>query len=396
MSNLFEEVRQLKGEFSQIRQHLHMYPELGLKEYETTKYIKEKLNEYGLETKSYGLDVGVVGFLEGAKPGPDNPDNIVALRADIDALPIKENTGLEYTSKNEGVMHACGHDGHTAILLGTAKYLSENTDKFSGTVMFIFQTGEETLKGAKMMVEAGVLKDIKPEVLVGLHCDPDLDLGQVGIKPGEFMASGDKFIIKVRGTGGHGAYPHKSYDPVVAASNVILSLQGIVSREINALESAVISVCKLEGGVAFNIIPEEVNLIGTARCYKPEIRKMINEKMQRVIEGAVSTFGCDYEFDYQYGVPAVTNEEESTFEVHKAALEVLGEGAVVEIYPRMGSEDFSVLADEVQKSSFFRLGISNPGQKRVVQHNDGFDFNDEAIPYGMGVMVKFVLNNLNK
>ncbi|OWZ85038.1 M20 metallopeptidase family protein [Natranaerobius trueperi] len=392
MSEIFNEIKKMHDEFTEIRRYLHKYPELGLEEYETTKFIKKKLTEYNIDICSYNIETGVVALLEGEQ---NKSDKVVGLRADIDALPMTEKTDLEYSSQNDGIMHSCGHDGHAAILLGVAKYLSENRDKFSGKVKFIFQPGEETLKGAQTLVDNGVLKDPKPDVLVGLHGDPDLTVGKVGVKPNGFMASGDKFHITVKGTGGHGAYPHRSYDPILASSNLVMALQGIVSREINALDSAVISVCIINGGNAFNIIPEEIELKGTARCHTPEVRKQIEEKMERVIKNVVSTYGCDYEFTYEHGVPAVINDEDTTEEVVKAAKEVLSQDSVVDIPARMGSEDFSVLSTNVERSTFFRLGITKPDTPMVSQHNEKFDFNDEAIPYGMSVLTQFVFNQLS-
>lgn len=267
---IFDKARELKKELIKIRQNIHQHPELAFKEIRTTIIIKEELKKLGITLIPLKSETGVYGLLKGEKKSSN--ETVTALRADIDALPIQEQSGVEYQSVNEGIMHACGHDGHTAILLGVAKMLSSMKSDFSGVVKFIFQPAEEVFGGAKMMVEEGVLLNPSVNTIVALHSYPQLEVGKIGIYDGVYMASADKFTIKIVGKGAHGAYPHRSVDPIVTAAQVVVALQVIISREIDALDKAVISICGIKGGRAFNIIPEIVTLVGTVRCHNPELR----------------------------------------------------------------------------------------------------------------------------
>lgn len=310
----------------------------------------------------------------------------------MDALPVVEQTGLAYASRNEGVMHACGHDGHTSVLLGVAKLLTSMRDRFSGKVKLLFQPAEETLGGAKSMVEAGVLENPKVDTVVALHDWPGVETGKIGVFSGAYMASADKFTVKIRGKGGHGAYPHKSSDPVLAAAHAVVAFQDIVSREIDALDHVVISVCSLNGGKAFNVIPEEVTFTGTVRCQNESIRETIGRRMDRIMSGIAMTFGCSYDLEYVDGVPPLINDTGTIDLVVKAAETVLGKGHVVQLdQPAMSSEDFSIMINHVNHGAFFRLGITDPGDNPKVLHNDHFDFNDEALPTGIAVLTQFVL-----
>ena len=300
---------------------------------------------------------------------------------------------MEYQSVNEGILHACGHDGHTAILLGVAKILSSMKNDFSGVVKFIFQPAEEVFGGAKMMVEEGVLVNPSVNTIVALHSYPQLEVGKIGIYDGVYMASADKFTIKIVGKGAHGAYPHKSVDPIVTAAQVVIALQEIVSREINALDKAVISICGIKGGRAFNIIPEIVTLFGTVRCHTPELRNAIKEKMERIIKGVTSAYKCSYHFDYEFCVSQVINTPEINDLIAKAAKESIGEGKVEILdYPAMGSEDFSVYLEKVPNGAFFRLGITDTGKDPLIPHGSLFNFNDEAIPYVVAVLTQLILD----
>ena len=388
---IFDKARELKKELIKIRQNIHQHPELAFKEIRTTTIIKEELKKLGITLIPLKSETGVYGLLKGEKKSSN--ETVTALRADIDALPIQEQSGVEYQSVNEGILHACGHDGHTAILLGVAKMLSSMKSDFSGIVKFIFQPAEEVFGGAKMMVEEGVLVNPSVNTIVALHCYPLLEVGKIGIYDGVYMASADKFSIKIVGKGAHGAYPHKSVDPIVTAAQVVIALQEIISREINALDKAVISICGIKGGRAFNIIPEIVTLFGTVRCHNPELRNAIKEKMERIIKGVTYAYKCSYHFDYEFCVSQVINTPEINDLIAKAAKESLGEGKVEILdYPAMGSEDFSVYLEKVPNGAFFRLGITDPGKDPLIPHSSHFDFNDEAIPYGVAVLTQLILD----
>ena len=323
---IFDKARELKKELIKIRQNIHQHPELAFQEIRTTTIIKEELKKLGITLIPLKSETGVYGLLK-----------------------------VEYQSVNEGILHACGHDGHIAILLGVAKMLSSMKSDFSGVVKFIFQPAEEVFGGAKMMVEEGVLVNPSVNTIVALHCYPLLEVGKIGIYDGVYMASADKFTIKIVGKGAHGAYPHKSVDPIVTAAQVVIALQEIISREINALDKAVISICGIKGGRAFNIIPEIVTLVGTVRCHNPELRNAIKEKMERIIKGVTSAYKCSYHFDYEFCVSQVINTPEINDLIAKAAKESLGEGKVEILdYPAMGSEDFSVYLEKVPNGAFFR------------------------------------------
>lgn len=389
-SEILSKALEIHDYLTRVRHHLHQHPELGMKEYETTAFIRKELETLGIEVVPIQNEVGVLGIIRGEKTGPNT---VTALRADIDALPILEKTGLPYASKNEGVMHACGHEGHTTVLLGAAKLLHSLRDRFSGTVKLIFQPGEETLLGAKSMVAAGVLENPAVDTIVALHAWPQLPVGTIGLWPGPYMASADKFTVKVFGGGGHGAYPHRSRDPLLAATYAVQAVNTIVSREIDAADKVAISVCTIHGGTAFNIIPEEVIFQGTVRCHDNTVRYSIKEKMERIVSGAVAAFGCKYELDYVYGVPPVVNHPDVIDLIRQAAGQAVGEHCAVQLdRPVMGSEDFSCYLEKVPYGAFFRLGVAIPGEEEMRVHNDRFDFSDGALPIGVAVLTQFVLN----
>jgi amidohydrolase len=390
-NEIFQRALELKDYVTQIRRHIHQNPELGMEEYETTALVRKELKEMGIEIIPLNLDVGVLGLLKGEKPGPGS---VIGIRADMDALPILERTGAAYASQKEGIAHACGHDGHTAVLLGTAKLLSQLKDKFSGVIKFIFQPGEETLRGAQSMVDGGLFEH-EPQIdtLIALHAWPWVKVGNIGVWPGSYMASADYFTAKVIGSGGHGAYPHRAKDSLLASCNAVSALQGILSRQIDAADKVVISVCTINGGEAFNVIPEEVTFSGTIRTHNEEVRNTIEKRMEKIIKGAAESYDCAYELDYTYGLPQVVNDPGVTEEIVKAANMALGEGHVEPLPgPVMGSEDFAVLLKHVKKGAFFRLGILRPGEEPISNHNDRFNFNDDAAPYGMAICSQFVLN----
>jgi len=388
-NEIFKQALAIKEEITRLRRHIHQNPELGMKEYQTAALIKKELESYGVEIVPIAMETGVLGIIKGEKAGADT---VTALRADIDALPIIEKTGVPHSSTQEGVMHACGHDGHTAVLLGTAKLLSSLRSQFSGTVKLIFQPAEETLSGAVGMVRAGVLEDPAVDFIVTLHAWPYLEAGKIGIRVGPYHASADYFKARMIGTGGHGGYPHKGTDCLLAATQAVGALQSIVSRQLNAIDNTVLSVCTIHGGTAFNIIPKEVEFSGTIRCHNMTIRNSMKDRMEKIIGNVAAAFGCDYEFEYGLGLPMTVNHPEVTAQLARAATATLGADSVVELAePVMGSEDFAIYQEIVPHSSFIRLGNA-AGGKEIPVHTDQFDFNDDAIPYGMAVLTQFVLD----
>jgi amidohydrolase/hippurate hydrolase len=386
---IFEKAKALKADVTVLRQQIHQNPELGMKEYNTTALIKKELKSYGVEIVPIAAETGVLGIIKGEKTGSDA---VTALRADIDALPILEKTGVPYASANSGAMHACGHDGHTAVLLGTARLLSSMRNQFSGTVKLIFQPGEETLSGAKAMVKAGVLDNPRVESLAALHAWPYLPAGKIGVRVGPYHASADYFKAKIIGTGGHGGYHHKGTDCLLAATEAVGALQSIVSRQLNAIDNTVLSVCTIHGGTAFNIIPTEVEFTGTVRCHNMAIRNSMKDRMDKIIGHVAEAFGCSHEFEYIQGIPMTINDPDVTNQLAEATVQALGEEYLVELAePVMGSEDFSLYQELVPKSAFIRIGNSVDG-KEIPVHTDQFNFNDDAIPYGIAVLTQFVLN----
>ena len=387
--DLFTHAENMKEGLAALRQRIHRNPELGFQERKTTALVKEELLSLGVEVLPLDLESGVVGLLRG---GGSGPDTVTALRSDMDALPVTEKTGVAYASQTPGVMHACGHDGHVAALLGAARLLVGMKDQFSGVVKFLFQPAEELLTGAQTLIKAGCLEDPGVDRIVAVHGWPEIEVGKIGIYPGPYMASADRFEIRVRGAGGHGAYPHRAHDPVLAAAHTVVALQTIVSRETDPLDRAVLSVCTLEAGRAFNVIPDEAVLGGTVRCENERVRKAIQEKMVRVIRGAAAAFGCEGKLEWTGLVPPLVNDAEVSRMIADAAEAVLGPGHVEDLpKPTMGSEDFAVYLEHVAKGAFFRIGLGIPGREPMTLHNDHFDFNDDALPVGVAVLSGFVL-----
>jgi amidohydrolase len=388
---IYSEALSIKEYLTKIRRTIHQYPELGMQEFRTTNLVKKELSNMGVNIIELNSDVGVLGVIKGTK---GESDRVTAFRADMDALPITERTNLPYASKNNGIMHACGHDGHTAILLGAAKLLSNMKHRFSGMIKFIFQPDEENLNGAKLMVEEGVLENPKVDTIIALHCWPPLKTGKIGVWEGPYMASSDKFSIRISGRGGHGAYPHKSVDSVLTAAELVLALQRIVSREIDSFDNVVLSVCTINGGTAFNVIPDEVILTGTVRCQQTNLREVIKSKIERIVQGLANSTGCNYSLDYRFGVSNLVNHFDVVNLVRRATEQVLGKDWIVNLEkPAMSSEDFSVYLDKIPHGAFVRIGNTDSGQEPLLVHSDKFNFNDEAIPMGVSVLTQLALNN---
>jgi amidohydrolase len=389
LRDLLDQAREIEGYLTEIRRRIHANPELGFQETKTTSLIREEISRLGLKIQPLKLETGVGASLKGRAAGPET---VTALRADMDALPITESTGLSYASKNKGIMHACGHDGHVSLLLGAARLLSGLTDRFSGTVKFLFQPAEELLTGARAMIEAGCLRDPVPERIIAAHGWPYIKTGKIGVLTGPAMASADKFQVRLKGRGGHGAYPHRAVDPVLAAAHTVTAMQGIISRETDPLDQAVLSVCTMEAGRAFNVIPGEALLGGTVRCIREGLQKEIRSRLERVVKGTAAAFGCEGSLEWTGLVPVLVNDPELTRTVEETAREVLGREGVEKLAgPSMGSEDFSLYLQEVPRGVLFRLGLAVPEKNMTPLHNDQFDFTDPALPVGAAMMAGLVL-----
>ena len=382
-----EEIKNIKDEIYAIRRHFHRYPELSFKEFNTAETISEHLDKLGISHKKGVGKTGIVGEINFG-PGPT-----IALRADMDALPIQEENNLDYKSLNDGVMHACGHDGHMAILLGAANALSKNSKLKKGTVRFIFQPAEEGLGGAKYMIEDGCLD--KVDEIYGLHLWNYQLYGEVGIKDGPVMASADLFDIEVSGKGGHGATPQGTIDAIVVASNLVTMLQTIVSRNTNPLESTVLSIGKIKGGHNFNIISDKVHMSGTTRAYTEENRKMIKQRMKEVIEGVSKSFGADIKLNYKDGYPPTVNHSSQVEKVLEAASSVVASGAK-NPYLSMGGEDFSYYLQN-KPGCFFFVG-SAPNENEILStphHCSHFNIDERALLIGASVYVNLIENSFS-
>ena len=336
--NLLELVKNIESELIEIRRHLHRNPELSYEEYETAKFIQDKLRSYGIPFKSGIAGTGILGIIKGKDEG-----GVVALRADMDALPIQEENDHDFISKKENIMHACGHDAHMAMLLGAGKILNQLRDRLQGTVLLVFQPAEEKtpVGGAKPMLEAGVFREIKPDVIYGQHVWPDLPAGQFGIRDREMMGASDGFKITIRGTGGHASMPHKTNDPIVTAAYLITNLQTIVARSVDPLEAAVVTIGKIEGGSARNIIGNQVTLEGTVRTYQPRIKEKVKERLFAIANHTAEMYGNTVEVEYYDGYPATINTPEWAKLARSTAQKLFGEEATPDVDPVLAAEDFS-------------------------------------------------------
>jgi len=380
--NIRQEIINIKDKIIHWRRDFHQYPELAFKEFRTADVIIEELRSMGLDPKE---NVGKTGVTADLKCG-DGP--VIALRADMDALPIKETSGLEFSSKNEGVMHACGHDGHMAMLLGAAKTLSDNKKIYNGTVRFIFQPAEEGEGGARYMIEDGCLDGV--DEIYGIHVWNYQRVGEVGVKDGPVLAAADMFDIKVKGIGGHGAAPQGTVDTVVVSSHLIQALQTIVSRNTNPLESTVITVGKINGGHNFNIIADEVSLSGTARSYTEENRLLIKQRMKNIIDGIAKTYNAEITLDYKDGYPPTINHVDPTKKVLKAANRIVGQKAGMP-YLSMGGEDFAYYLQKIP-GCFFFVGSAPNGNElfETPHHCSHFNMDEEALLIGSSIYLNLV------
>ncbi len=376
-----ELMKKLEPQLIGFRRDLHVHPELSLQEVRTTQRIKEALTEAGIEILDIGTPTGAVGLIRGNGPGPT-----IALRGDIDALPIHEENDVPYRSQTDGVMHACGHDVHTTSLLGAALILNELKDTFAGTVKLIFQPAEEVNEGARQMIDHGVMENPHVDAIFGLHTYPDFPAGQVGVKSGGLMAAVDTIRIAVNGVGGHGAIPDSTVDPVVATCAMVSSLQSIVSRNVSPLDSVVVSMGTIHGGIANNVIPEEVKLTGTARSFEPTVREKLPDLVRRVVEQSVAAYGASASVEYIFHLPPVYNSESLHTLATDVVTEICGPGSAIDPRPSMGGEDFSLYMEHIP-GFFYWLGTGNVEKGFVHKwHNPRYNTDENAIALGSGVL----------
>lgn len=369
-----------------IRHAIHQNPEIAIKEHQTAELIRKILGPTDIRLLEPFLETDVVGILEGQEKGKN-----VTLRADIDALPLQEKTGLPYASQRDGFMHACGHDGHTAMLIGAALVLNKFRNEFNGSVRFVFQPGEEIVAAGKDLVGKGALKNPEPDAVAALHAWPDIAEGVIASKPGVLLAAADFFKVEIKGRGAHGARPENSIDPVLTAARIVEALQAVVSRNISVLDPVVLSVCRICGGTNSNVIPDSVELEGTTRYFKPELGEKIAAAMERIIKGVCDSMGASYEFSYESPYIPTINHADMVDVGRKIVGEVLGPGYWYELDgPSMGGEDFSYYITEYP-GAMFRIGM---GKESAPLHNARFDFNDNALKNGILFLVSFALDVL--
>jgi hippurate hydrolase len=387
-----EELKELTKQYApllaSIRHHLHAHPELSFKEFETSKYIAQQLEEWNIPYKKIA-GTGIEALIEGNDPSYKT----LAMRADIDALPITEENNVDYKSQNVGVMHACGHDVHTTCLLGASKILKDKRQQFKGTIKLIFQPGEERNPGgASIMIKEGVLEDPKPEGIVALHVHPGLPVGKLSFRKGLIMASADEIYITIKGKGGHAAAPHQTIDTILVASHIIVSLQQIVSRNNNPFTPSVLSICSFQGGNTTNVIPSEVKLMGTFRTMDESWRYKAHELIEREIKNIAIAMGAEADVHIDIGYPAVYNNGSLTEKATGLAKEFFGDDAIEETELRMGAEDFGFYAQQLP-ACFFRLGVRNEDQGIVHNvHTSRFNIDETALQYGAGIMAWLGMN----
>ncbi|GAB2533499.1 M20 metallopeptidase family protein [Gracilibacillus alcaliphilus] len=381
---LFAEIEALYEEMVKTRRFLHQYPELSFQETKTSAFIQEQYQLLDIPFQANVGGNGVVATLTGSKPG-----KTVALRADFDALPIQDDKDVPYKSKYPNVMHACGHDGHTAVLLAIANALKKHQDQLAGQVVFIHQHAEEVAPGgAKPIIESGILDNV--DVVYGTHLWTSTPYGVIETAPGNFMAAADRFVIKLKGAGGHGAIPHQTKDPIVAGSQLTVSLQQIVSRRVDPLETAVVSIGKFHAGNAYNVIPETGHLEGTVRTFNPDIQQFIREEIETITRGVCLANGMDYTYDYLYGYPPVVNHQPYAEKILQAAQQIKEVDKVQMIKPSMTGEDFAYYLQEKPGAFFFTGAQIDNGF--VPHHHPLFDFDERAMMIAAKTLIAATLN----
>ena len=382
-------IAEFTSEMTEWRQHIHRHPETAFEEHNTSDYVAMRLHEFGIEVHRGLAGTGVVGTLKGSRG--DGP--AIGLRADMDALDIEEKNEIDYKSENPGKMHACGHDGHSAMLLGAAKYLAE-TRNFAGTVHFIFQPAEENEAGGRVMVEEGLFDKFPVESVYGMHNMPGIPVGEFAIRPGPIMASSDIFEITLTGIGTHAALPQLGRDPVIAASQLVSALQAITSRTVSPLDAAVVSVTQLHMGDTWNVIPEEAVIRGTTRAFKPEVQDHLEAELSRVTNGIAAAFSIEARVNYERRYPPTINEPLETILTADVAREIAGKDMVsLDKDPMMGAEDFAFMLNE-KPGAYMWIG-NGPGDGGCMLHNPRYDFNDNILALGASYWAKLAETRLS-
>ncbi|MBT6096067.1 MAG: amidohydrolase [Rhodospirillaceae bacterium] len=371
-----EEIAAFASEFGDIRRDIHAHPETAFEEFRTADIVADKLTGLGLKIHRGLAKTGVVGTLS-----VGNSNRAIGLRADMDALDIHEENTFDHVSTIDGKMHACGHDGHTAMLLCAARYLSE-TRNFNGNVHFIFQPAEENVAGGRVMVEDGLFELFPVEAIYGMHNLPGMPVGQFGMQAGPAMASADMFTIEISGKGSHGAHPHQGIDPIVTGAEIVMAFQRIVARTINPIDTAVVSVTQFHAGRAMNVIPETAVIKGTCRALKREVQDQVEARMEQIVQGVCAAHGLSYSIEYDRRYPVLVNTSEETSKAAQAAIAVAGEDNVnTSLPPTMGSEDFAWMLQD-NPGCYIRVGNGEGEDGGCVVHNPNYDFNDDAIVFG--------------
>lgn len=385
--NINKDIEQNFEYFKNVRQHLHSIPEIGFEEYETSKYIAQELDKIGIEYESGIARTGIIGWIKSG-----NSSKSIAFRADIDALHIQENNNIKHCSSNSGVMHACGHDGHTAILLAFAKALSKNKDKFDGTVYLIFQPAEEGLGGAKVMIDEGLLKRYKIDKIFSIHNRPTEPYGKIFVKQGTMMASYDNYKITVHGKSTHSSMPQTGKNPIVAAAHIVTAIKSITSLDISPMAKSVVTVAKIRGGEALNIIPNSCEVSGSIRAYDENVRSDIEKRIKEIANHLAGGFGMKADVIYHKGYPQTVNSDIDS--ALKAAVNVVGEGNTVQNFEAsFGAEDFSYFLNEIP-GCYAWLGAKKEDQDITTLHSCNFDFNDDLIKVGGSFFLNIVFEEL--
>ncbi len=382
-------VADLQPDIQAWRRDIHQHPELLYDVHRTAAFVAERLREFGCDEVATGLGrTGVVGVIKGRQPAPKGDIRVIGLRADMDALPIEEATNLAYASRTPGRMHACGHDGHTAMLLGAARYLAE-TRNFAGDAVVIFQPAEEGGAGAAAMIKDGLMDRFAVDQVYGMHNYPGIPVGSFAIRSGPIMAATDAIDIRIEGLGGHAARPHKCIDSVLVGAQLITALQSIVSRSIDPLESAVISMCEFHAGNARNVIPQTADLRGTVRTLTEKVRELVEKRVREVVAGVAQMTGARIDLEYERCYPVVVNHASQTEVATQVAKEIAGDANVHETPPLMGAEDFAYMLEQ-RPGAFIFCGNGNSAGL----HHPAYNFNDDAIVYGTSYWIKLVENTL--
>lgn len=374
-------------ELIRYRRHFHQHPELSLQEFETAKFIERELQDCGFDDIRTGVGgTGILATLTGGRPGP-----VTLLRADMDALPMHESADVPYRSQNAGAMHACGHDGHMAILLSAARALAKHRELVAGTIVFCFQPAEEGPAGNKLMIDDGALENPHVDRCFALHLYSGLEVGKIGVRDGAFFASSDRFEVTVKGRGGHGAMPHLTIDPIVAGSQLVTLLQTIASREIAPKDPVVVTIGAFHGGTTFNVIPDAVSMQGTVRAFSDEVRNSIPERLERMIEGVCDAMRLDYEFEYFWTYPATVNDKAMNDVVRAAAARTIGSENVVDPHEIvMWGEDMSFMMEQ-RPGAYFVVGVRGPEIGFEPQHSARYDIDERALEAGFKMMVELAL-----